>query len=154
MLRFQLHRAGQRRGGVSVVQDCAECHVNIRDRIDGDLTLGYNYTKASDVAQLNVGLDLAYRDEVRIVSADLDAASSTSANNESSERINLSFNYIRLLRNRWVAGAIGSAERNDELGIDRRFSFGGGGGRFPRPLPPAASRDQWSRLCKGVTRRR
>ena len=102
------------------------------ERIDGDITLGYNYTKASDVAQLNVGLDLAYRDEQRILSADFNAVSSTSANNESSERANLSFNYIRLLRNRWDAGATGLAETNDELGIDRRFSFGGGGGRFLR----------------------
>ena len=105
---------------------------NIRERIDGDLTLGYNYTKASDVAQTNVGVDFAYRDEKRIVSADFNVALTTSANNESSERAVLSFSSVRLLRDRWVAGVLGSAERNDELGIDRRFSIGGGGGRFLR----------------------
>ena len=104
----------------------------VRNRIDGDLSFGYNYTQASDVAQLSVGLNVSYRDERRILSADLETGSTTSANNEASHRADLAFTGVRLLRNRWVAGVLGSAERNDELGIDRRISVGGGGGRFLR----------------------
>ncbi len=104
----------------------------IRDRIDADVTVGYNYTQASDVAQLSTGLGFSYRDEIRILKANLNANWTTSENNESSQSSKLDASWIRLLRDRWLASLITSAERNDELGIDLRLSLGGGGGRFVR----------------------
>jgi hypothetical protein len=104
----------------------------ILDRIDADVTLGYNYTQASDVAQLSTGLGFSYRDEIKILRANLNANWTTSENNESSQSAKLDASWIRLLRDRWLASLITSAERNDELGIDLRLSFGGGGGRFVR----------------------
>ena len=43
------------------------------NRIDGEITAGYNFTKANEVTQLNFGVELDYRTEVRIWSLDLDA---------------------------------------------------------------------------------
>ena len=99
-------------------------------RLDGDATAGYNFTKASELTQMNLGLELDFRIETRIISLDLDSLVTDSQDNESSQRQSLAFHYRRLLPNRWTYGGVISLDRNDELGIDLRTSVGGGGGRI------------------------
>jgi len=102
------------------------------DRIDGDITAGYNYAKASEVKQIRFGLDMDIRTETRIFGLEIDAVTSDSEDNESSQRQSLAINYIRLRPNRWVSGAMIGLESNDELGLDLRTSIGVGGGRILR----------------------
>lgn len=102
------------------------------NRIDGDITLGYSFTKANEVEQLNVGLELEFRTEIRRLSMDLDTVLTDSLDNDPSQRESLVFDYTRLLRNRWLAGGTLSATRNDELDIDLRTSLGANGGRIMR----------------------
>ena len=102
------------------------------NRLDGDITAGYNFTKASEVEQLNVGLDLEFRTEIRILSLGFDSVLTDSAENDANQRQSLDLDYKRLLRNRWLLGGNISLNRNDELGIDLRTSVGGGGGRILR----------------------
>jgi hypothetical protein len=97
------------------------------DRIDGEITAGYNFTKASEVSQLYLGVELDYRTENRIWSLDLDAAVTDSETNEANQRESLDLQYMRLMRNRWQISGNVSVDRNDELGIDLRTSVGGGG---------------------------
>jgi hypothetical protein len=110
------------------------------NRLDGDITAGYNFTKASKVTQFQLGVDLSFRTETRIMGIELDTIVSGSvvddqtAENageiEFSQRQNLETNYTRLLSNQWFREGHISLERNDELGINLRRSVGGGGGRF------------------------
>ena len=102
------------------------------NRFDGDITLGYNFTKANEVLQVNFGLDLEYRTEVRILSLSSDATLTDSQSNDPNQRENLHLDYRRLLKNRWLAGGGVTLERNDELGIDMRSSLRGTGGRILR----------------------
>ncbi len=58
-------------------------------RLDGDITAGYNFTKASEVTQFQLGLDMDFRTETRIVSLSVDTVTSDSETNESSQRQSL-----------------------------------------------------------------
>ena len=42
------------------------------------------------------------------------------------DQASLNFNYARLLRDRWLAGALIGFESNNELGIELRTTVGGG----------------------------
>ncbi len=100
------------------------------NRLDGDVTAGYNFAKADETTLVNLGLDMQFRTETRIVRLDLDSTVTNSADNESSQRESLDFQYTRLLADRWLLGGVVTLNRNDELGIDLRTSVGGGGGRI------------------------
>jgi putative salt-induced outer membrane protein YdiY len=101
-------------------------------RFDGDVRLGYNFTKASSVEQLTLGVDLDYRTEIRIHSLDLDASSSDSGGTEASQRSNLNYTYRRLRANRWLVAGFAALTRNDELGLKLRSTVGAGLGRIIR----------------------
>lgn len=102
------------------------------ERIDGDITVGYNFAKANETLQVNLGLDLDYRTELRIWSLEFDATVTDSQTNDSNQRESLRLDYRRLLKNRWLAGGGLTLERNDELGLDLRTSLSGSGGRILR----------------------
>ncbi len=101
-------------------------------RFDGVVTAGYDFTKATEVKQVNFGLDLEYRTELRVFSLDLSATSSDSVGIDSSQRTDLRFDYRRLRPNRWVTTGVVQLTRNDQLDIDLRTSIGAGGGRILR----------------------
>lgn len=101
-------------------------------RFDGDITAGFNFTKASEVKQAQLGLELEARTETRLFGLDVSSVTSDSADNESSQRHALDLSYTRLRPERWFTGAVVRLERNDELGLDLRTSIGAGGGRYLR----------------------
>jgi hypothetical protein len=83
--------------------------------------------------QTSFGYDFGYRGETRAINFDIDASTSSSESDPSSARVFASFSYQRFLEKLdWNPIGIGQLERNDELGIDRRTSFGGGMGRYLR----------------------
>lgn len=98
--------------------------------LDVNVSLGYNFTKASNITQLNVGMDTEYRSLKRILSADFSSQISNSDSSESSQRQTLEFNYARLWPDRWLNDGGISFDRNDELGLNLRTSLSAGGGRF------------------------
>jgi hypothetical protein len=102
------------------------------NRLDGDITAGYNFAKASEVEQMTFGLDMEFRTETRIFSLSADNSLSDSEDNEASQRSSLNLDYKRLWSNRWFWSGMLSGDRNDELGIDLRTSIGSGGGRIVR----------------------
>jgi len=102
------------------------------ERFDGDITAGFNFAKASEVSQAQLGLELEARTETRIFELDVASVTSDSEDNESSQRHSLDLGYTRLWPKRWFTGAVVRLERNDELGLDLRTSIGAGGGRYLR----------------------
>ncbi len=98
--------------------------------LDVNVSLGYNYSKASDITQLNVGMDTRYRSVKRVFSVDFSSLVSDSDNNESSQRDSLEFNYTRLWPERWLTDGGLSFDVNDELGLNLRTSLSAGGGRI------------------------
>jgi hypothetical protein len=102
------------------------------ERFDGDITAGFNFAKASQVKQAQLGLELEARTETRIFAIDIASVTSDSEDNNSSQRHSLDLSYKRLRSQRWFTGIVGRLERNDELGLDLRMSLGAGGGRYLR----------------------
>lgn len=99
-------------------------------RLKGSFSLGFNFTKASEVAQFNSSVDLDYRAERYLLSFDSSSNFTRQSNDTTTERANASLEYRRFLRDRWFWATGSSLERNEELGIDLRISIGGGGGRW------------------------
>jgi hypothetical protein len=105
----------------------------VADRIDMRVDLGHSLAKASDLEQGSFGYDFRYRGETRLINFDIDASTSSSEGDPSSTRVFTNFSYQRYLESsEWSPIGIGQLEQNDELGIDRRMSFGGGMGRYLR----------------------
>jgi hypothetical protein len=105
----------------------------VADRIEMRVDLGHSLAKASDLEQASVGYDFKYRGETRLLTFDFDASTSSSESDPSSTRVFSTFSYQRYLEQlEWNPIGLGQLERNDELGIDRRTSFGGGMGRYLR----------------------
>ena len=105
----------------------------LADRIEMRVDLGHSLAKANDLEQTSFGYDFRYRGETRLINFDIDASTSSSESDPSSTRVFSDFNYQRFLEELdWNPVGIGQLERNDELGIDRRVSYGGGMARYLR----------------------
>jgi hypothetical protein len=94
-------------------------------KINGSLSLGYSFTKASQVEQFTAAWDNVYLDEKNRYN--IRANSNLTDNKEAgkvSRRWIFANDYYRLLRKKWTGGATLSYERNDELDVGRRVLFG------------------------------
>ena len=101
------------------------------DRISMSIDIGHTFAKANDVRQTDIGYDFRYRSEERLISANFDAARSSTSDEPSSTRSNTTFSYRRFVGERkWDPVGFGAVERNDELGLDRRVTLGGGMSRW------------------------
>jgi hypothetical protein len=100
------------------------------ERLQGSMTFGYSFTKASDVAQGNLGFRATHRTEIRSFSLDGSTITTNDQVNESTQRSDLSFNMTRFRKNRWFSAYLLNFESNDELGLNLRTSIGAGLGRY------------------------
>jgi hypothetical protein len=103
----------------------------IVERIEMSVDVGYSLTKANNAEQSSLGYDFQYRDETRLLSLNADGSTAVSENDPPSTRVNTSVNWRRFVEGReWDPIVVGQYERNDELGIDRRVTSGGGMSRW------------------------
>lgn len=97
------------------------------DRIDMSIDVGYDRAKANGLARTNLSYELGYRSERRVIDLNIDVAESASQSAPSSKRAYGTFSYLHLLeRHKWDPIALSTIEHNDELGLDRRVTLGGG----------------------------
>lgn len=102
------------------------------DRLDGYVTAGYDYTKATDLHQFTFTGGLSSRDERRQWSIDGSTTQVSQSGQDDTSRYELSAVSRRFLRERWFIQGFGSFEGNDELGLDLRTTLGAAYGRFLR----------------------
>ena len=100
------------------------------DRLKGSMTFGYSFTKASNIAQGNLGFRATHRTEIRAFTLDGSTIVTSDQSNESTHRANLSFDMTRFRNNRWFNSYLIGLESNDELGLNLRTSIGAGVGRY------------------------
>ncbi|MEN8224151.1 MAG: DUF481 domain-containing protein [Bacteroidota bacterium] len=90
-------------------------------RLDGAIDIGYSYTKASSISQINLDGNLDYRMEKSFTSF---RAGFIITDQEDMPRIrkqDYTFSYRRIIKRKWfAAGAIG-AQQNTELGVNYRY---------------------------------
>jgi hypothetical protein len=95
-------------------------------RTSGNLSLGASYTKASQIGQLNIGINTDYKGRIYESNLDFNGSLTTQEEEASTERYDFEFGGKRALGDKWYAGAMIGLQRNTELGLDLRFLLGGG----------------------------
>jgi hypothetical protein len=103
-------------------------------RLDGSFSIGFSFTKASEVAQLSVNWNNKYRTERNLVDLKFSLMFTETGDgkeNPTQRRMDLTATYYRLLRRKWTGQVSGSLQRNDELGLARRALIGFGTGASP-----------------------
>jgi hypothetical protein len=102
------------------------------DRLQGILSAGLNYTRASDVVQYSLGAGMTYRSRRRSLSLEANSNLTSQRSEEvdaTSQRHSLRFGYRELLQDHWFWTGLGEVSQNKDLGIALRTLAGGGGGR-------------------------
>jgi len=98
-------------------------------RLDGSVGVGFSYTKATTLAQLNFNTAIQYRTRKMGTSISYDGNFSTQEEASTTRRQELYYQWQRLLPGRWFFGFQTGFEQNSELGLDLRINLGVGGGR-------------------------
>ncbi len=98
-------------------------------RLDGSVGVGFSYTKATTLSQLNFNTSVQYRTRKMVTSFSYDGNLSTQEDESTTRR--QEFNYVlqRLLPGKWFYGTQTGFEQNSELGLDLRINLGVAGGR-------------------------
>jgi hypothetical protein len=99
-------------------------------RLDGYVSVGFNYTKADNETQFNFSGGVNSRNEVRQWSVDATTTVNAQSNDNTSSMYDVTVGNRRFLRDRWFLPTFATAQGNDELGLNLRTVAGGGLGRF------------------------
>ena len=90
-------------------------------RLDGSIDLGYSYTKASTVSQLDFSGSLEYRVEKAFTRLKVGFTMTDQQGMDRIRKQDYALSYRRIIRRKWFyAGAIG-IQQNTELGVDYRY---------------------------------
>jgi len=98
-------------------------------RLDGYLTVGFNYTKADNQTQFDLSGGLSSRNEIREWSLDYQASLNAQSTGRSTSMYDLTLANKRFMRDRWFQQYFGSVQGNEELGLNIREILGAGIGR-------------------------
>ena len=99
-------------------------------RFEGSVGVSLDADKGSEVSTSRLSADIGYRSREFFVGLDLSSTITDQTGLETTERNSIALNYQRFKNDRWYTDWVVSAERNDALGIDGRFTIGGGLGRY------------------------
>lgn len=100
------------------------------DRLDGYVTAGYDYTKATGLQQFTFTGGVTSRDETRQWSIDGETTLTSQDGQEDTSRYDINAWNRRFLADRWFVQGFGGFEGNDELDLDLRMTLGGAYGRY------------------------
>lgn len=100
------------------------------ERLKGSLSFGYSFTKASDIAQGNLGFRATHRTEVRSFTLDGSTIVTNDQDGEDTQRSDVTIEMTRFRKSRWFNSYWLGFESNDELRLNLRSSLGAGLGRF------------------------
>ena len=93
-------------------------------RMDGNIDLGYSYTKGSDVKQWNSSFRLDYRPSKSITTIAANSIFTEQPNRDATTKQDLSISYKYILKHNYAYTLFGGLQQNSELGIDLRSSIG------------------------------
>jgi hypothetical protein len=99
-------------------------------RLDGHISLGLNYTQASDVLTWNISADARYRTTKHLTSLGFDSNLTRKGEGTDTRRHNLIGSRYWYLQKRWFYFGNLGGQQNDELGLALRVFVTGGAGRF------------------------
>jgi len=97
-------------------------------RLSGSVDLGYSYTKASTVSQLNFSSEVKYQQKNYFTDLQLNVNITDQEDRDRTDKNDVTLSFYRRLKKSWFGLGTFSAERNSELGIDLRLQGGLGVG--------------------------
>jgi hypothetical protein len=100
------------------------------DRVDGSVSLGFTFTKASEVGTLSLAGDATHLRDLDYRRVNLNLVNTFRKNASPAQKQDLNFLSAWYLQHMWFGTAFGGYERNTELGLSARYSLAGGGGRW------------------------
>ena len=92
-------------------------------RISGNFSLGFNYSKGSDVASLVSSGNLTYRKRKSSLMINWNNNNTFQADTLSATNINLGIGIERVLKNYWSWGAAFGVSQNSQLGVKLRLDY-------------------------------
>jgi putative salt-induced outer membrane protein YdiY len=119
-----------RRVSMHRVARLSQSEERLIDRVHGSFSLGFDYTKSSDITVLSGSFNTNYRGPKTSWSFSVDLNSTRDPLQGTIDRDSIKYSYRWLQPgNRFWAG-LSSLERNEETGIEARVLLGGGYGRY------------------------
>jgi hypothetical protein len=107
-----------------------ETDEKIWQRFEGSIKFGFNSDKASQVTVGNLNANVRYRARTYLLGLDLIQSITDQPGAETTENQSITLNYQRFRASRWYTDWFTSTEKNDEQGVERRLSVGGGLGKY------------------------
>ena len=98
------------------------------ERLDGSVSLGFSYTKASNLLQLNSSANVVYRGRNKESEVNMNSVVTDQEGQEQTQRFDFSFDQTLLFNGRWFGTAGVGVQRNTALGLDLRLLAQGLGG--------------------------
>jgi len=100
-------------------------------RLEGDVNIGFNYTKSSDIIQFNLASAVTYRRPKVESTLRLNTVLSRSSDDTiTSKKQDASIGNLRTLNNRFYFLSALGWERNTQLGLANRYQISASGGKF------------------------
>lgn len=98
-------------------------------RIDGNIDLGFSYTKGSDVRQWNSSFRVEYRPTNALTTINGNSIYTEQPERDATSKQDLGFSYKRFTGKNYAVTGFGALQSNSELGIGLRSSIGVGGSK-------------------------
>ena len=95
-------------------------------KIDGNVDMGYSYTKGSQVKQWNSSFRLDYRPENSITTISANSIFTQQPERDATTKQDINFSYKYLMKNNLAYTGFTGMQQNSELGIQLRSSLGVG----------------------------
>jgi putative salt-induced outer membrane protein YdiY len=119
-----------RRVPMSQVARVSQSEERLLDRLHGSFSLGFDYTKSSDITVLSGSFNTSYRgpESSWNFSADMNSTKDPAQGTLDRNAIKYGYQWLRPGASFWAG--LTSLERNEETGIEARALVGGGYGRY------------------------
>lgn len=124
-----------RRVAMPRVARISQSEERILDRLHGSFSLGFDYTKSSDITVLSGNFNTNYRGPKTSWSFNADVNSTRDPAQGTIDRNSIRYGYQWLRPGRRFWAGLSSVERNEETGIEARVLVGGGYGRYVLQTP-------------------
>jgi len=95
-------------------------------KIDGNIDLGYSYTKGSDVKQWNSSFRMEYRPANAITTISANSIFTDQPERDATSKQDISLSYKYLMKNNLAYTGFSALQQNSELGLNLRASLGVG----------------------------
>ena len=119
-----------RRLAMAQVARLSQSEGRLLDRIHGSFSLGFDYTKSSDIAVLSGSFNTNYRGPKSSWSLGIDVNSTRDPAQGTLDRDSVKYSYRWLRPRGHFWSGLTSLERNEETGIEARVFVGGGYGSY------------------------